>query len=111
MKGDNGVKVDYDSEFDLLYLRRYLGKAVTGSFGVGDFLFDLSNSGDIIGVQIDNASSQINTTPQILKNIKAATFSVMATPETIGVRYGIASAHFSSSNQFLLTREQIAIPC
>lgn len=88
MKGNKGVKVEYDAKFDLLYLRRDMGKAVAGSFGVGDFLFDLSNSGDIIGVQIDNASSQINTTPQILKNIRAATFSVLTTPETIGVRYG-----------------------
>jgi len=111
MKKNSEVMVDYDLGYDLLYLRKDLNKKVKGSFAMDNFVFDLSDSGSIIGVQIDNASSQIGVSPQVLNNIKSAIFSVLTTPQAIGVRYGIVSGQFHSNNEFRLTREQLAVSC
>ena len=111
MKKDSGVIADYDMDYDLLYLRKDVSKKVKGTFSIDNFVFDLSSDGDIIGIQIDNASSQIGTSPEILNSIKKAVFSVLTTPQAIGVRYGIISEQFCSSNEFRLAREQMAVVC
>ena len=100
MKDKSEVIADYDMDYDLLYLRKDIEKKVSGTFSMDNFVFDLSSDGDIIGIQIDNASSQIGTSPEILDNIKKAVFSVLTTPQAIGVRYGIVSEHFCSNNDW-----------
>ncbi len=48
------AKIDYDKKNDLLYI--YTGEAAKDSIELDNFVYDISHSGNIIGIEIFNAS-------------------------------------------------------
>ena len=70
------TKVDYDEEFDDLFVYKEGNAEYT--VNIGDFVIDISKTGKIVGIEIMNATetikelSQLKLPKNILKNLKGA---------------------------------------
>lgn len=67
--------VDYDKENDDLFLSKGRGN-YEGSVEIGDFIIDFSKNDKIVGIEIMNASKNLNISKSLLNSIKAAHMSV-----------------------------------
>lgn len=76
----NKFNLDYDAEEDLLYLYSP-GKKSKGSIELGELVVDLEKGGNVVGLEIFNASRYLSDltnrkiTKENLKKIERAEFS------------------------------------
>lgn len=54
------MKLTYDEDVDILYVRVKEDEGISESQQQGDFIFDFNIDGEIIGFEISNASVNIN---------------------------------------------------
>lgn len=71
----------YDDEEDILSLSR--GREVKASIDIGDFVIDVDHKGFITGIEILNASQNLNITEDQLKNLKQASMNVTYKPNHV----------------------------
>ena len=71
----------YDSEEDILFLSK--GKQVKESIDIGDFILDIDHNNLISGIEILNASQNLNIEEKQLENIKIAAMKVTYKPNNI----------------------------
>ena len=76
------VTISYDMEEDIIHF--FTGEKVKDSIEIGDFVFDISHSGKIVGFQISNASKFISK--EYLPNIKEASMSNIYSREMVYIR-------------------------
>ena len=67
--------VDYDRENDDLFLSKGKGN-YEGSVEIGDFIIDFSRNDEIVGIEIMNASKNLNISKSLLSGIKSAHMNV-----------------------------------
>lgn len=67
--------VDYDEENDDLFLRKGREK-YEASIEIGDFIVDFSKNDRIVGIEIMNASKNLNISKALLNTIKNASMTV-----------------------------------
>ena len=79
------IKVDYDDEFDILYV--YSGEKVKDSLEIDNFVLDFSEDNRVVAVEIFNSSifvsklSGLNITKKILSAIRNAKMSIYQSKE------------------------------
>jgi len=84
-------RLDYDSEEDLLYLYNE-NKKSKGSVEFGDLIVDLEKKGEIVGLEIFDASKYLSQltnkkiTKSVLKKIEKAGFSFTEKKGTIIIK-------------------------
>ena len=74
----SNTKIIYENNEDILYLSR--GKLTKASIEVGDFIIDIDFRGFVSGIEILNASENLNIEPEILAEIEKARMSVVYKP-------------------------------
>jgi len=70
------TKTEYNQELDSLYIYSGLKEAVIGSIIAGDLIFDIGQSGKLVGVEIENASELFKLNPTKFKDIQKASVKV-----------------------------------
>lgn len=104
------VRIDYDDEFDILYLRKE-GEKVSFSIRLGNnILADVTKSHKIVGVEIFNASKFLKLSSKKLKDIRAAKFSTIDKPNMYGVSYMILAGKAKIENELAVTPRPIPVP-
>lgn len=84
------VKVEYDSEFDILYISK--GEKAAFSINLLDnFILDISHDRKITGLEILNASKVLKMDKAELENVKEAGVGTISHGEYYGVQYFIVS--------------------
>ena len=77
------TKIDYDNEYDTLYLFRKGN--IKGSIDIGDFIVDMSTSGKVLGVEILNASKNFGISRNLLSSVKKAKLNVSYRKDVIQI--------------------------
>jgi len=72
------TEIMYDNEEDIFSL--WTGKVSDVSIEIGDFIVDVDNNGYITGLEIINASKNLEISPNIIENIEKASLSVIYKP-------------------------------
>ena len=84
------VKVDYDPEFDILYISK--GEKVVFSINLLDnFILDVNHAHKIVGLEILNASKVLKMSKEELENVKKTDVSTLSHGEYYSVHYYVVS--------------------
>jgi len=75
------TKMNYDEEEDILSLSR--GRKVKSSMDIGDFIIDIDYSGFIVGIEILNATKNLNLSQLQLKALEEAAMSITYKPNNV----------------------------
>lgn len=75
------TKIIYDREEDILFLSK--GHKAKASIDIGDFVIDIDTSGFVSGIEILNASKNLNISEEMLKGIKKASMAVSYKPNYV----------------------------
>jgi len=104
--------VEYNSVEDILYI---YGKQeptpVKGSLILDNLSFDISPSGELVGMQIDNASKFFSVPPKILEESSKAKIEIITRGQTIIIGWAINLGNTISRNQFVFPKNKIALNC
>ena len=73
--------MSYDNEENILSLSK--GKKVKASIDIGDFIIDIDHNGFITGIEILNASQNLNITEEQLQNLKEASMNITYKPNNV----------------------------
>jgi uncharacterized protein YuzE len=103
--------VEYEEEFDTLYLYNSNEPTkVAGSIILNNVLVDLSSSGDVVGIQIEDASEHLGIPGKVLKEIKTAKIVTLARGNALMILYTLNSLGYHSTNNLLLSKNQLSQP-
>jgi uncharacterized protein YuzE len=103
------IQIDYDEEFDILYLRKRNEK-VLFSIKLGkNILIDVTKFNKIVGIEIFNASKTLKLSVEELKNIKVANFHTIDKPNLYGVFYMIVVGKSQIESEFVVSPNPIPI--
>ena len=72
------TKIIYDKEEDILYLSKE--RKVKASIEIGDFILDVDMDDFISGIEILNASENLDISPEYLESIQKASMQVTYKP-------------------------------
>tara|TARA_Y100000310_G_C20668093_1_gene808735 strand:+ start:1310 stop:1657 length:348 start_codon:yes stop_codon:yes gene_type:complete len=72
------TKMMYDEEEDILSLSR--GREIKASVDIGDFIIDIDHQGFVTGLEVLNASSNLNVN---LKNLKKVLMNITYKPNYV----------------------------
>jgi len=75
------TKMNYDKDEDILFLSK--GRKVKASIDIGDFIIDVDQNGFITGIEILNASSNLNIPEEQLQSLKEASLRVTYKPNHV----------------------------
>ena len=101
-------KLSYDSREDVLYYNR--GSSVQDSFDIGNVFVEFSSSGEIVGIEILEASEFISDftgeefTKRDLENILDAKLKIMTKGE-----FAIVALHFVVEKEGQKVKESIGV--
>ena len=103
------VQIEYDEEFDILYLKKENEKS---SFSIklgSNILVDVTKHFKIIGMEIFSASKFLKIPNKQLENIKMAKFSTIDRPNMYGVAYFITVGKSQIENELAVTPRPIPV--
>lgn len=83
------VKIDYDYEYDILYIHRENGRAKFSIEVLENFVIDIGFDNKVVGLEIFDASKVLKVAKKELKNIKKARLATIMRKEVYGVIYSI----------------------
>ena len=99
---------EYEFESDILYIYSVNQPIkVAGSLQINNLVVDLSSSGQVVGLQIDNASEYLGIPQDELGNIEESKVITMAKGNSINIFYKILSAKHNSTNNVCLSKQQL----
>ena len=75
------TEMKYDEEEDILSLSR--GREVKASIDIGDFVIDVDHNGFITGIEILNASKNLEVSKDKLQNLKKASMKITYKPNHV----------------------------
>ena len=75
------TKMIYDEEEDILSFSK--GRKVKASIDIGDFIIDVDTNGFISGIEILNASKNLQVSEEHLKDLQKASMSVTYKPNYV----------------------------
>lgn len=93
------TKMSYDEEEDILFLSK--GRKVKASIDIGDFVIDIDMNGFVTGIEILNASDNLNISSKMLKELQRVSMSVTYKPNYV---------YISLIMQFKNKEKDITIP-
>ena len=75
------TKIIYDEEEDILFLSK--SRKVKASIDIGDFIIDIDHGGFVTGIEILNASDNLNVPVDQLKDLQKASMAVTYKPNYV----------------------------
>ncbi len=84
------IKINYDKEFDVLYIYKGDEKSKHSIKMFDNFIVDVNFNYKVIGLEIFNASKVLNVSKHELENVKAAQLSTYVKGIYFGANYAIA---------------------
>jgi len=97
------IQIEYDEEFDILYLKKENEKS---SFSIklgSNILVDVTKHFKIVGMEIFGVSKFLKIPIKELENIKVAKFSTIDKPNMYGVSYVIAIGKTQIENEIAVS--------
>ena len=99
---------EYEAEEDVLYIYSINSPMkVAGSLHVNNLVIDLSSGGDVVGLQVDNASEYLGIPPKELENIKESKIVTIARGNALTILYRVLSDNYNSTNNLCLSKQQL----
>jgi len=74
-------EINYDKEEDILFFS--MKRKVKASIDIGDFIIDIDNKGFVSGIEILNASENLNISQRKLENMQNALMNVTYKPKYV----------------------------
>jgi uncharacterized protein YuzE len=103
---------EYDPELDSLHIYTDSEDKIEGSISIGNFIFDISTSGKYIGLEIENASSVLNASPEeIVSNIQEANIKVVKQKNVILLMYFVLIGKRELTQSLVIPKNKIALTC
>ena len=79
-------RVEYDSSVDSLHIHQNDQK-ILGSLVIDNFVIDISQSGDVIGLEIEDASKLFGMKQEMFENLKDAKMEVINKKNSLLIRF------------------------
>jgi uncharacterized protein YuzE len=103
---------EYNSEEDILYIyNTNEPKQIKGSIICNNIVIDISTSGEIVGIQIENVSQFTGSSPDILSKISNARINISKDSRSIIIGWIIQGEGINSNNTFMFPRNKVALSC
>ena len=83
------VKVDYDYKWDILYVYKEVEKAKFSVEVLDNFVVDIGFKGEVVALEILNASRVLKVSKKELKEIKTAKLATLIKGEFYWVMYSL----------------------
>ena len=101
---------EYDSELDNFYIySNEENEEVLGSIALGNFIYDIGNSGKVLGLEIDNASQVFNVSVQLLINATNAKINVITSGNMLMLKFNISLYQKELMYTNIIPRNKISI--
>ena len=84
------TKITYDKTYDIISF--WNGKASQVSIEVGDFIVDIDSNGFFVGLEVMNASQNLQIDSEILAKIEKAEMSILYKPKYVYIMIKIKIA-------------------
>ncbi len=103
---------EYDAELDIFYIyNNQSGEDVAGSVGFGNVIYDVSVSGKVVGLEIDNASRVFNITPTLLEKVENANISVQVQKNMLLLAFVISVNKQVHTFSYVIPKNKVSITC
>ena len=79
-------KIKYDYNEDILYILKR-EKSIVYSIDIMDFIIDLDSNNKVVGLEILNASKNLNISKNQLKEVKEGNISTLTLKNAFGVKF------------------------
>lgn len=100
---------EYEPDLDILYISRKTAENTAGSLVLDNLVFDVSNNGEITGVEIDCASKVFNLTSDQLQNLNVAELKVVPTKTMLKMCISLAAASKEQICQIMIPSNKIVL--
>ena len=101
---------EYEEDIDTFYIYHNSdNEEVIGSILMGNFVYDVSISGKIVGLEIDSASKLFNVEPSLFVKAKNVGLTVNTQADYIVIRFFIQLANENYVRDFVIPRNKIPI--
>lgn len=83
------VKVEYDADFDILYIYKERKKIKFSMEALDNFVIDIGFDGNVTGLEIHNASKILKVSKSELKNLEEARLATVRGKDFYGVIFSL----------------------
>ena len=103
---------EYDSELDALYIYNSLdNEEIMGSIPFGSLVFDISKSGKLVGLEIDNASVFLKIGKEQLSKINSTSLFIRKQGDMLMLGYAVILDKKEYNFAYAIPQKKIAITC
>jgi len=83
------VKIEYDAEFDILYIYKERKKVKFSIEALDNFVIDIGFDGNVVGLEIHNTLKTLKVSKSELKNLEEAKLATIRGKDFYGVIFGL----------------------
>lgn len=101
------IASDYDSELDILHVySEEIKDGVKGCLSIGDFNMDVGNDDKIVGIELEQASKNLNLSPEILSSPNKVDLTVRKSGNALFMGVGITRGTIRSFTHVTTTQNE-----
>jgi len=104
------IEYDYDSELDIFHVySEDIKEGVKGCMSIGDFNIDVGNDNKIIGIELEQASKNLNIPSKVLSSLDNVNLIVRKSGNTLFMGIGVIKGTIKSFTHVTAPSNQISI--
>jgi len=104
------ISYDYDQELDILHVySEEIKQGVKGCLSIGDFNIDISDDNKIVGIELEEASKNLNLSPKTLSFPDNVNLIVRKTGNMLFMGISVIKGTIKSSTHITTTSQKIPI--
>lgn len=106
------IDSDYDSELDAIHVySEEIKNGVTGCLSIGDFNIDIGNDNKVVGIELEQASKNLNLSPKILSSPDKVDLIIRKSGNVLFVGIGVMKGTITSFSQVTAVPNQSLMQC
>lgn len=104
------ITSEYDSELDMLHVySEEIKKGIIGCLSIGDFNVDVGNDSKIVGIELEQASKNLNLPQEILSSPDKVNLIIQKSGNNLLMGIGIIRGAIQSSTHITALQNQLPI--
>jgi uncharacterized protein YuzE len=91
------IDSDYDFELDTIHVySEEIKNGVTGCLSIGDFNIDIGNDNKVVGIELEQASKNLNLSPKLLSSPDKVDLIIRKSGNVLFIGMGVIKGTISS---------------
>ena len=104
------ISYDYDKELDILHVySEEIKQGVKGCLSIGDFNIDIGNDNKIVGIELEEATKNLNLPPETLNSPDNVSLIVRKTGNILFMGVGVIKGSVKSSTHVTTPSQNILL--